>query len=57
MDLSPQWIKENLQVARNDLVRAEVAYCSLTDKRTKYAEGIARMIEAKRKIVDIWLSA
>jgi len=57
MDLSPQWIRENLEEAKNDLMRAEVAHCALKDKRTKYAMGIERIIEAKRKIVQVWTDA
>ena len=56
-DLAPGWIKNNLIEAKNDLCRAEVAYCALKDKRTCYAAAINRIIEAKRKVVQVWEQA
>jgi hypothetical protein len=57
-DLEPLlWIKQNLDKARNDLINIEISYCALRNKRTKYAKGIYRIIEAKRKIVQVWTEA
>lgn len=56
-DLAPGWIKDSLEAAQNDLLRAEIAYCALNDKRTRYAHAINRIIEAKRKIVQVWIEA
>ncbi len=56
-DLSPLWIKQNLEKAQQELVVAEIAYCALKDKRSKFAQGILRVLEAKKKIVQAWREA
>ncbi len=56
-DLALGWIREKLEEARADHIRTEVAYCALKNKKTKYAEAIRRLAEAKRKIVQIWIEA
>ena len=56
-DLALLWIKQNLEKAKQELVLAEIGYCALKDKRTKYAQGIQRIIEAKRKIARVWEEA
>ena len=56
-DLAPLWIQQNLEAAKTNLLQAEIAYCALKDKHTKYAKGIERIIEAKRKIVQVWSEA
>jgi len=56
-DLAPGWIKDNLDAAKAELLRAEVAYCALKDKKTKYAKAIKRIAEAKRKVVQVWEEA
>jgi hypothetical protein len=56
-DLSPMWINENLVKAKSDLKKAEVAYNSLLKKDTQYAAGVYRLMEAKRKVVDVWINA
>lgn len=56
-DQSAEWIKQNLEEAKKQLWPMEIGYCSLSNKRTKYAKGILRVIEAKRKVVKIWEEA
>ncbi len=53
-DLVSRWIKECLDAAKADHIRTEVAYCALKDKKTKYAQAIKRLAEAKRKVVQVW---
>lgn len=57
MDLSPAWVKENLKRAKADLLSTEVSYCSLKNKKSKYAEGFRRIIAAKRRVVQVWIEA
>ena len=56
-DLSPIWIKEHLAKAKTELKKTEDAYNSLQNKGTQYANGISRIMEAQRKVVEIWFVA
>ena len=57
MDLALLWIKQNLKKAENDLLQSEIAHCALNNKNTKFAQGIKRIMEAKRKVVQVWKEA
>ena len=56
-DLSPMWIKENLEKARDQLKKTETVYSLLQNKDTQFAKGIARVAKAQREVIEIWLSA
>jgi len=56
-DLSPFWIKENLEKAIKKFKKSESEYIAFKDKNLPYAIGLKRMMIARYMIVTIWSNA